>query len=84
MDVQSFHAHSRDIRPFIERSFSGAVELVDLRSVEGILGGGLDIALASASEDIVQAWAEVMFERYSADKEYLRCADHLVAVLKRV
>lgn len=84
MDVQSFHVRRRDIRPFIERRLTGRAEFVDLRSTEGILGGGLDAALAAASQDVVAAWADLMFERYSGSEEHLGCADQLLAVLRKL
>lgn len=83
MRVQSFHTRSGDIRRFFERHFDSMAELVDLRSAEGILGGGLDKTLADAADDVVQAWAGLLFENYSSDEAYLGCADHLLAVLRR-
>lgn len=60
-DVQSFHTHSGDIRRFFQRHFADVADLVDLRSTEGILGGGLDAKLAEADSEVVRVWADLMF-----------------------
>lgn len=58
-------------------------ELISLRSTEGILGGGLDSKLIDADSEVVEAWVDLMFEQYSEKEEYLGCADHLLAVLRK-
>lgn len=83
MHAQSFHTHSRDIRNFFTRHFSGVADLIELLSTEGILGGRLDAKLAEASDEIIQAWADLLFNEYSRNEEHLGCADHLLAVLRR-
>ncbi|VUC22346.1 unnamed protein product [Clonostachys rosea] len=81
--VQSFHTHSGDIRSFYARYFTDTFDFIELRSTEGILGGGLDAKLVDASSEIVQAWADLLFEKYSTNEEHLGCADHLLAVFRR-
>jgi hypothetical protein len=81
--VQSFHTRSGDARSFLVRNFSDLAELIELRSAEGILSGGLDAKLAEASDEVVQAWADLLFDKYSSNTEHLGCADHLLAVLRR-
>lgn len=54
-----------------------------MRSAEGILGGGLDAKLEDAGPQVVQAWANLMYDEYSTREEFLGCADHLIAVLRR-
>jgi len=83
IQVQSFHTRSGDARSFLDRNFSNVAELIELRSVEGILSGGLDARLAEAPDDVMQAWADLMFEKYSGSTEQLGCADHLLAVLRK-
>ncbi|KAK4234348.1 S-adenosyl-L-methionine-dependent methyltransferase [Achaetomium macrosporum] len=81
--VQSFHTRSGDIRAFFAKHFADSLDLVELRSTEGILGGGLDATLAKSSDEIVQAWADLLFDSYSVDAQHLGCADHLLATLRR-
>ncbi|KAL2017759.1 hypothetical protein VTK56DRAFT_1677 [Thermocarpiscus australiensis] len=81
--VQSFHTHPRYIRNFFDKYFADSLELVELRSTEGILGGGLDVTLAKSSNKIVHAWADLLFDSYSTDEEHLGCADHILATLLR-
>jgi SAM-dependent methyltransferase len=83
VEVQAFHTRSADVRGFFARYFHDVAELIELRAVEGILGGGLDAKLADAPDEVVQAWANLLFEKYSADREQLGCADHLLALLRR-
>lgn len=83
MHTQSFHTHSSDIRSFFSRNFSGSGDLIELLSTEGILGGGLDTKLAEGSDEIIQAWADLLFNEYSRKEEHLGCADHLLAILRR-
>jgi hypothetical protein len=88
MAVQSFHTWPDDIRAFFAKHFADELELVELRSTEGILGGGLDATLAKLGEsgggdEVVQAWADLMFDHYSTGEQYLGCADHLLATLRR-
>ncbi|KAH7025027.1 methyltransferase type 11 [Microdochium trichocladiopsis] len=80
---QSFHTNSSDARDFLQRHFAAAADLVGLRSTEGILGGGLDRSLVGAEPEVVQAWADLMFEQYSEQERHLGGADHLLAVLRR-
>ncbi|KND87750.1 hypothetical protein TOPH_07592 [Tolypocladium ophioglossoides CBS 100239] len=81
--VQSFHTRPVDIRSFFARNFSDSLDFIELRSTEGILGGGLDTTLAKSSDELVQAWASLLFDKYSTNEEHLGCADHLLAVLRR-
>ncbi|EGX88418.1 Methyltransferase type 11 [Cordyceps militaris CM01] len=81
--VQGYHTCAADTRAFLEKHFTKEAELVELRSTEGILGGGLDAKLEDAGPEVVQAWASLMYDEYSAKEEYLGCADHLIAVLRR-
>ncbi|CAG9983579.1 unnamed protein product [Clonostachys byssicola] len=81
--VQSFHTDSGSIRRFFQRHFADVAELVSLRSTEGILGGGLDAKLVDADIEVIRAWADLLFEQYSEKEEYLGCADHLLAVLRK-
>jgi 2-polyprenyl-3-methyl-5-hydroxy-6-metoxy-1,4-benzoquinol methylase len=84
MEVQCFHIHSVDeVRGFFKRHFDDVAELVELRAAEGILGGGLDAKLAGERDKVVQAWADLLFKRYSAREEHLGGSDHLIAVLRR-
>ena len=83
MEVQSFHTRSRDIRSFFARHFTDAVDFIELRSTEGILGGGLDAKLVDAGNEIMHAWADLLFAEYSKNEEHLGCADHLLAVIRR-
>jgi hypothetical protein len=84
MQVQAFHTPgSADVRGFFTRYFDDVADLVELRAAEGILGGGLDAKLAEAPEEVVQAWADLLFEKYSVGAEQLGGADHLLAVLRR-
>ncbi|CAH0042918.1 unnamed protein product [Clonostachys rhizophaga] len=82
-EVQSFHTDSNSIRRFFQRHFTDVAELVSLRSTEGILGGGLDAKLIDADSEVVRVWADLLFEQYSGKEEYLGCADHLLAVLRK-
>ncbi|KAG5656062.1 hypothetical protein KAF25_001632 [Fusarium avenaceum] len=82
-EVQSFHTDSGSIRGFFQRHFTDVAELISLRSTEGILGGGLDSKLIDADSEVVEAWVDLMFEQYSEKEEYLGCADHLLAVLRK-
>ncbi|KAF5708043.1 Methyltransferase type 11 [Fusarium globosum] len=82
-EVQSFHTDSGSIRGFFQHYFTHVAELISLRSTEGILGGGLDAKLADADSEVVQAWADLLFKEYSEKEEYLGCADHLLAVLRK-
>ncbi|XWX01627.1 hypothetical protein V2A60_009655 [Cordyceps javanica] len=81
--VQSHHTCAADARAFLQGHFAHEAELVELRSTEGILGGGLDAKLEAAGPEVVQAWASLMYEEYSTKEEFLGCADHLIAVLRR-
>ncbi|GAB1312565.1 Methyltransferase type 11 [Madurella fahalii] len=81
--VQSFHTRPDDIRAFFSRQFADSLDLVELRSTEGILGGGLDATLAKSSDEIVHAWVDLLFDYYSTKEQYLGCADHLLATLRR-
>ncbi|KXJ86958.1 S-adenosyl-L-methionine-dependent methyltransferase [Microdochium bolleyi] len=81
--AQSFHTNSSHVRLFFQQHFSGTLELIGLRSTEGILGGGLDKALIDADPAVVKTWADLMFENYSEQERHLGCADHLLAVLRR-
>ena len=81
--MQSFHTRSGDTRDILVRNFSYLAELIELRSAEGILGGGLDAKLAEASDEVVQAWADLLFDNYSGNTEHVGCADHLLAVLRK-
>lgn len=81
--VQSFHTRPDDIRSFFGKHFSGSLDLVELRSTEGILGGGLDATLAKSTNEIVQAWADLLFDSYSMNEHHLGCADHILATLRR-
>lgn len=83
MSVQGYHTCAADTRAFLELHFADKAELVELRSTEGILGGGLDAKLEGAGPEVVQAWANLMYEEYSLKEEFLGCADHLIAVLRR-
>lgn len=83
MAVQGYHTCAADARDFLKRHFADTAELIDLRSTEGILGGGLDAKLADAGPGVVEAWANLMYDEYSQKEEFLGCADHLVAVLRR-
>ncbi|SPQ18441.1 17284d81-28a9-4d6e-a73b-8197293055e5 [Thermothielavioides terrestris] len=69
--VQSFHTHPDDVRAFFAKHFADSLQLVELRSTEGILGGGLDATLAKSSDEIVQAWADLLFESYSTKEQHL-------------
>ena len=81
--VQGFHTQATAVREFFADNFANQVELIDLRSTEGILGGGLDSGLEKDGSETVQAWADLMFERYSTQEEFLGCADHLLAVIRK-
>lgn len=83
MHVQSFHTHAADVRDFFRQHFSTKAELIELRATEGILGGGLDAKLEAAGTETVNKWAKVMYEQFSTAEEYLGCADHLLAVIKK-
>ncbi|KAK3309831.1 uncharacterized protein B0T15DRAFT_506570 [Chaetomium strumarium] len=61
--VQSFHTRPDEIRGFFAKYFADCLGLVELQSTEGILGGGLDPTLAKLSDEVVQAWADLLFER---------------------
>ncbi|KAL6821544.1 S-adenosyl-L-methionine-dependent methyltransferase [Trichoderma camerunense] len=82
-NVHSFHTQVRDIRSFFADNFADTLELMELRSQEGILGGSLDTALSKSQPQVVQAWADLMYEKYSTGEEHLGCADHLIAILKK-
>ncbi|CVK94779.1 uncharacterized protein FMAN_13105 [Fusarium mangiferae] len=82
-EVQSFHTDSGSIREFFQDYFTEVAELISLRSTEGILGGGLDAKLIDADGEIIRAWADLLFKEYSEKEEYLGCADHLLAVLRK-
>ncbi|KAK7212048.1 hypothetical protein V2G26_019226 [Clonostachys chloroleuca] len=82
-EVQSFHTDSDGIRRFFQLHFTDVTELISLRSTEGILGGGLDAKLIDADSEVVRVWADLLFEQYSEKEEYLGCADHLLAVLRK-
>lgn len=64
-------------------STSPTLHLVKLRSADGILGGGLDATLATSGDEIVQAWADLLFDGYSTSGQHLGCADHILATLSR-
>ncbi|KAL2130962.1 hypothetical protein VTI74DRAFT_5707 [Chaetomium olivicolor] len=83
MTVQSFHTRPDDIRAFFATHFAGSLDLVELRSAEGILGGGLDATLAKSSDEVVHAWADLLFDNFSTKEQHLGCADHLLATLRR-
>ncbi|TLD08962.1 uncharacterized protein PgNI_07829 [Pyricularia grisea] len=68
---QSFHTNSDEIRHFFHKHFSNTLEMISLRSTEGILGGGLDKALIDADADVVQSWADLMFKEYSEMEMHL-------------
>ncbi|KAI6389521.1 hypothetical protein MCOR14_009332 [Pyricularia oryzae] len=74
---------SDEIRHFFQKHFPKTLELISLRSTEGILGGGLDTALIDADAEVVRSWADLMLEKYSENEVHLGCADHLLAVLRR-
>ena len=76
LGVQSFHTKLSWVDPFFERFDS--VELIEVRSTEGILGGGLDKNLG----DFAGAWVDLMIRDYS-EGLHLGCADHVVVVLKK-
>ncbi|KAK0760477.1 hypothetical protein N5P37_006671 [Trichoderma harzianum] len=82
-NVHSFHTQVSDIRSFFADNFADTLELMELRSQEGILGGSLDSALSKSQPQVAQAWADLMYEKYSTGEEHLGCADHLIAVLKK-
>ncbi|KAK2594715.1 hypothetical protein QQS21_007565 [Conoideocrella luteorostrata] len=82
-NIQGFHIKVGQVRSFFDKNFAGTLELVQLRSQEGILGGGLDATLAKSEPQVLQAWADLMYEEYSTGEEHLGCADHLVAVLRK-
>lgn len=87
-NVHGFHTRVGDVRSFLANNllannFADTLELVELRSQEGILGGSLDATLSKAEPHVLQAWADLMYEKYSTGEEYLGCADHLVAVLRK-
>ncbi|KAF5599506.1 s-adenosyl-L-methionine-dependent methyltransferase [Fusarium pseudoanthophilum] len=82
-EVQSFHTDSGSIREFFQHHFADVAELVSLRATEGILGGGLDAKLIDADSEVIEAWADLLFKDYSEKEEYLGCADHLLAVLRK-
>ncbi|KID87714.1 Methyltransferase type 11 [Metarhizium guizhouense ARSEF 977] len=69
------------LKLFFADNLADTLELVELRSQEGILGGRLDATLSKSEPDIAQSWADLMYENYSTREEHLGCADHLVAVL---
>lgn len=71
------------MRQFFRDHFSDQAELIELRATEGILGGGLDAKLEAAGTETVNQWAQLMYEQFSTAEEYLGCADHLLAVLKK-
>ncbi|KAJ6780620.1 hypothetical protein PWT90_03504 [Aphanocladium album] len=81
--VQGYHTCAADTRAFLGKHFADKAELIELRSTEGILGGGLDAKLEDAGPQVVQAWADLMYDEYSTKEEFLGCADHLIAVLRR-
>lgn len=83
LDAQGFHTSAADVKAFFARHFAGQLDLVDLRSTEGILGGGLDAKLQEAGPDVVKAWADLMWDEYSQKDEFLGCADHLLAVVRK-
>lgn len=72
-----------DVKSFFADNFANTLELVELRSQEGILGGNLDAALCKSQLQVLQAWADLMYEKYSTREEHLGSADHLIAVLKK-
>ncbi|KAF5963174.1 Methyltransferase type 11 [Fusarium bulbicola] len=82
-EVQSFHTDSGSIRGFFRHYFTDVAELLSLHSTEGILGGGLDAKLIHADSEVIEAWADLLFKEYSKKEEYLGCADHLLAVLRK-
>lgn len=81
--MQSFHTSAAEVRSFVARNFADSADLVELRSTEGILGGGLDAKLEEAGEETVRKWTDLMYEKYSTAEEFLGCADHLLAVLNK-
>lgn len=81
--IQGFHTNASDVRSFLAKNFADSAELVELRSQEGILGGNLDAKLAQSDPRVMQAWADVMYDKYSTGEEYLGCADHLLATLRK-
>ncbi|OAA56877.1 Methyltransferase type 11 [Cordyceps fumosorosea ARSEF 2679] len=81
--AQGYHTCAADARAFLQSHFAGEAELVEMRSTEGILGGGLDAKLEEAGPEVVQAWADLMYQEYSTKEEFLGCADHLIAILRR-
>jgi hypothetical protein len=83
IEVQSHHTSAADVKCFLSRHFQDKLALVSLRSTEGILGGGLDSKLQDAGPDVLQAWTDLMWEKYSQQDEFLGCADHLLAVLSK-
>jgi hypothetical protein len=82
-NVHGFHTQVDDVKSLFADNFANTLELVELRSQEGILGGSLDAALSKSQPQVVQAWADLMYEKYSTGEEHLGCADHLLAVLKK-
>ncbi|OAA70082.1 Methyltransferase type 11 [Akanthomyces lecanii RCEF 1005] len=83
LSVQGYHTYAADARAFLQKHFADEAELIELRSTEGILGGGLDAKLEDAGPQVVQAWANLMYDEYSTKEEFLGCADHLIAILRR-
>ncbi len=83
MEAQGYHTGAADAKAFFTTHFAGKVEFVDLRSTEGILGGSLDAKLEGAGADVVKAWADLMWDEYSQKDEFLGCADHLLAVIRK-
>lgn len=79
--MQSYHTDAPSIRDFFARNFA-QLDLVEMRAAEGLLGGGLDAKLVEADQETVRAWADMMFERFDG-REYLGCADHLLAVVRK-
>ncbi|OAR01077.1 hypothetical protein LLEC1_05067 [Akanthomyces lecanii] len=78
LSVQGYHTCAADARAFLEKNFADEAELIELRSTEGILGGGLDAKLEDAGSHVVQAWVEHMYDQYSTKRRvpWLRRPSH--------
>ncbi|RYC79759.1 hypothetical protein BFJ63_vAg17355 [Fusarium oxysporum f. sp. narcissi] len=83
VNAQSFHATYDYIEKFFQSNFTHSTDLLNIRSTEGILGGRLDQQLAQSSDEVMAAWADLMFENYSTNAQHLGCADHLLVTLRK-
>lgn len=78
-NAESYHANLSEIQPLIE---SVNAKVLEILGVEGILGGGLDKALAGVDSRSLQSWVDVMRD-LGKRPENLGNADHWLVVIRR-